>query len=129
MHSANVLTGEKDKTAEYITPAVPPHICFFLSLDAIIVLPTFSYSCLSHFKPFISGNVVQTIYGYGVNIRSYSRRPHFSGWVPQARNYSPCPRIGVASETGKFKSLPNINRLPSFYLPRRRGRSSGHREL
>nr|DAI72206.1 MAG TPA: hypothetical protein [Bacteriophage sp.] len=55
-----------------------------------------------------------TIIRWDASILSYSRQPHFSGWVPQARYQSPCPRIGVTSETGKFKSLPNINRLPSY---------------
>lgn len=77
--------------------------------------PTSGYppSVISPFTPgrACALNTV-TIIGWDASILSYSRQPHFSGWVPQERNHSSCPRIGVTSETGKFKNLANIHQPP-----------------
>ena len=129
IHSNNSDSHINKRTAERIFSAVLRPYLFSLNLAATIV---FGGLQLLPCRPFLLLSLsrtcalcYRTIIGWDASILSYSRQPHFSGWVPQARNYSPCPRIGVTSETGKFKSLPNITGLLFEVLPRRRSGSSG----
>lgn len=83
------LCEDKKRTAERIFPAVLPPYLFSLSLAATTVFwPTFSHPP-SVISPFTPGGACAlctvTVIGWDASVLSYSRRPHFSGWVPQSQ--------------------------------------------